>query len=93
MARENLPDLVKRLFQTAVDCRQPAAAVMHAACCGMDGNVVSKTTLRPRQQAGRPDSGSKLPAVHGETGRAEMLWNGRIWRQAAARGPCLLDFG
>jgi hypothetical protein len=50
----------------SVDCRQLAAAVMLAACCGMDrSGGWELTTFTPRQQAGRPYSGSKLHAVHG----------------------------
>ena len=49
----------------AVDCVQLAAAVMLAACCGMDGNVAERNHVPPRQQAGRTYRGSKLPPVHG----------------------------
>ena len=49
---------------------------MPAACCGMDGNVSERNHVHPRQQAGRTYSGSKLRAVHGENGRAEILWVG-----------------
>ena len=46
-----------------VDCVQPAAAVMLAACCGMEGGWGGKAVaeFRPRQQAGRPESGSRRP--------------------------------
>ena len=38
---------------------------MLAACCGMEGDIVERNNVPPRQQAGRSYSGSKLPTVRG----------------------------
>jgi hypothetical protein len=58
------PTIARREFVWAE--RVAAAAVMPAACCGMGGNAGERNHVPPRQRAGRPDSGSKLPAVHSE---------------------------
>ena len=55
-----------------VDCRQLAAAVMLAACCGMERETSGERNHLPRQQAGRTYSGSKLHAVHG----GRLPWTG-----------------
>ena len=54
-----------------VDCVQPAAALMPAACCGMDRQTVSERKSNARQLAGNTGKRQRAAAVQGESRRCQ----------------------